>query len=150
MKYSLISSRKYYNTVIALWNSLVWLSVCCLYKEVYLQIFKYLSFYYTAVAESGKVGPINQTRWVAVVTPTDLPKSVCNRCIIDFLCYMYHFAFFHACWYRGFYQQTEADPILFLLMPSSCNGGQSLLMNDVCILHVIRTSKINARAIIVV
>ena len=36
---------------------LVWLLVCCLYKEVYLQILNVFPFDYTAVAESGKVGP---------------------------------------------------------------------------------------------
>ena len=43
-------------------------------------------FDYTAVAESGKVGPVNQvnhTSWVAVVTPTDRPWSVRNRCVIE-------------------------------------------------------------------
>ena len=43
-------------------------------------------FNYTAVAGSGKVGPVNQvnhTSWVAVVTPTDRPKSVRNRCLTD-------------------------------------------------------------------
>ena len=57
-------------------------------------------FDYTAVAGSGhgKAGPINQvnhTSWVAVVTPTDRPKSVRNRCVIDFLllrCLCCHFA----------------------------------------------------------
>ena len=47
------------------------------------------SFDYTAVAGSGKVGPVNQvnhTSWVAVVTPTDRPKSVCNRCVIELFC----------------------------------------------------------------
>ena len=42
-------------------------------------------FDYTAVAVSGKVGPINQvnqTSWVAVVTSTDRHKSVCNCCVI--------------------------------------------------------------------
>ena len=43
---------------------------------------------YTAVAGSGKVGPVNQvnhTSWVAVVTPTDRPTQLvgtqllCNR-----------------------------------------------------------------------
>ena len=46
-------------------------------------------FDYTAVAGSGKVGPVNQvnhTSWVAVVTPTDRPKSVRNRCVIELLC----------------------------------------------------------------
>ena len=43
----------------------------------------------TAVAGSGKVGPVNQvnhTSWVAVVTPTDRPKSVRNRCVIELFC----------------------------------------------------------------
>ena len=64
-----------------------WLLVCCLYKEVYLQMFKRVSCDYTAVAGSGKVGPVNQvnhTSWVAVVTPTDRPNSVRNRCVIEF------------------------------------------------------------------
>ena len=42
-------------------------------------------FDYTAVVVNGKVGPVNQvnhTSWVAVVTPTDRPKSVRNRCVI--------------------------------------------------------------------
>ena len=46
-------------------------------------------FDYTAVAGSGKVGPVNQVNhnsWVAVVTPTDRPKSVRNRCVIDVFC----------------------------------------------------------------
>ena len=46
-------------------------------------------FDYTAVVGSGKVGPVNQvkhTSWVAVVTPTDRPKSVRNRCVIELLC----------------------------------------------------------------
>ena len=42
-------------------------------------------FDYTAVSGSGKVGLVNQvnhTSWVAVVTPTDRPKSVRNRYVI--------------------------------------------------------------------
>ena len=30
------------------------------------------------------VKPVNHTSWVALVTPTDRPKSVRNRCLIDF------------------------------------------------------------------
>ena len=44
---------------------------------------------YIAVAVSGKVGPVkpvNHTSWVAVVTPTDRPKSVRNRCVIELFC----------------------------------------------------------------
>ena len=44
---------------------------------------------YTAVAGSGKVGPVkqvNQTSWLAVVTPTDRHKLVRNRCVIELFC----------------------------------------------------------------
>ena len=43
----------------------------------------------TAVAGSGKAGPVNKvnhTSLVAVVTPTDRPKSVRNRCVIELFC----------------------------------------------------------------
>ena len=45
-------------------------------------------FDYTAVAVSGKVGPVNEvnhTSWVAV-TPTDRHKSVRNRCVFELFC----------------------------------------------------------------
>ena len=63
-----------------------WLLVCCLYKEVYLQIFKRVPFWLHGCCGGGKLGPVNQannTSWVALVTPTDRPKSVHNRCIIE-------------------------------------------------------------------
>ena len=50
-------------------------------------IYKFLNvcpFDYTAVAGSGKVGPVNQVNHV--VTPTDRPKSVRNRCVIELFC----------------------------------------------------------------
>ena len=46
-------------------------------------------FDYTAVAMSGKGGSVNQvnhTGWVAIVTPTDRPKSVRNRSVIELFC----------------------------------------------------------------
>ena len=52
-------------------------------------------FDYMAVAGSGKVGPVHQvnhTSLVAVVTPTDRPKSVRNRCVILWCCLCCHFA----------------------------------------------------------
>ena len=27
--------------------------------------------------------PVNHTSWMTVVTPSDRPKSVCNRCVIE-------------------------------------------------------------------
>ena len=55
-------------------------------------IYKFLNvcpFDYTAVAGNGKVWPVNQfnhTSLVAVVTPTDRPKSARNRCVIELFC----------------------------------------------------------------
>ena len=55
-------------------------------KFIYNQLLNVCPFDYTAVAgggKSGSVNQVNQTSWVAVVTPTDRPKSVCNRCVIE-------------------------------------------------------------------
>ena len=63
-----------------------WLLVCCLYKEVYLQIFRCVSFWFHGCCgewEGWAHKPVNHARWVAVVTPTDRPKSVRNRCVIE-------------------------------------------------------------------
>ena len=55
-------------------------------------IYKFLNvcpFYFTAVAGSGQVGPVNQvnhTSWLAIVTPTDRPKSARNRTLIKLFC----------------------------------------------------------------
>ena len=60
-----------------------WLLVCCLYKEAYLQIFKRESFWLHCCCgewEGWAVNQVNHTSWMAVVTPTDRPKSVHNRC----------------------------------------------------------------------
>ena len=67
----------------------MWLLVFCLYKEVYLQIFKCVSFFITRLLRG--VGrwarkPVNHTSWVPVVTPTDRPKSVRNCCLIELFC----------------------------------------------------------------
>ena len=49
--------------------------------------------------------PVNHTSWVAVVTPTDRPKSVRNRCLIKLFCgvvCVVTLPFWHFCWCRGF------------------------------------------------
>ena len=54
--------------------------------ELYFHV---LALDYTAVAVIGKVGPVNlvnHTSWVGEVTPTDRPKSVRNRCVIELFC----------------------------------------------------------------
>ena len=96
-----------------------------LYFDFYIRrfIYKFLNvcpFDYTAVAGSGKVGPVNQvnhTSWVAVVTPTDRPKSVRNRCLIELFCgvvCVFTLPFWHFRGCRGFCQRTESDLLLFV------------------------------------
>ena len=63
-----------------------WLLACCLYKEVNLQIFKWVFFWLHGCCEKWEVWarkPVNHTSLVAVVTPTDHPKLVRNRWVID-------------------------------------------------------------------
>ena len=75
-------------------------------------------FDYTVVAGSGKVGVVNQvnhTSWVAVVTPTDRPKLVRNRFVIELFCgvvCVVILPFWHFCWCRGFCIRTESDVFL--------------------------------------
>ena len=60
---------------------------------------------------------VNHTSWVAVVTPTDRPKSVRNRCFIELFCgvvCVVTLPFWHFCWCRGFCHRTESDLFLFL------------------------------------
>ena len=61
-----------------------WLLVLSLYKEDYLQSFKCVSFWLHGFCGSWEgwafVNRFNNTSGVTVVTPTDRPKSVCNRC----------------------------------------------------------------------
>ena len=62
--------------------------------------------------------PVNHTSWVALVTPTDRPKSVRNRCLIELFCgvvCVVTLPFCHFCWCRGFCHRTESDLFLFLL-----------------------------------
>ena len=61
--------------------------------------------------------PVNHTSWMAVVTPTDRPKSVRNCCLIKLFCgvvcvvilFLWHF-----CWYRDFCHRTGSDLLLFV------------------------------------
>ena len=64
-------------------------------------------FDYTDVVGSGKVGPVNQinhTSWLVIVIPTDRPKSVLIRSVIELLygvaCFVI-LPFWHFCWCRG-------------------------------------------------
>ena len=79
-----------------------------------------------------KVGPVNQvnhTSWVAIVTPTDRPKSDRNRSVIDCLwcCLCCHFALLAFLLVWGLFSLAGSDLFLFLLLrlgvlgvPNSC------------------------------
>ena len=105
---------------------LVWMLVCCLYKEVYLQILKCVSFWLHGCCREWEGGPVNQvnhTSWVAVVTPTDRPKSVLNCCLIELFCSVVcvvTLPFWHFCWCRGFCHRTGSDLLLFVLQILTC------------------------------
>ena len=61
--------------------------------------------------------PVNHTSWVALVTPTDRPKSVCNCCLIELFCgvvCVVTLPLWHFCWYSGFCHRTGSDLLLFV------------------------------------
>ena len=68
---------------------------------------------------SGKLGPVkpvNHTSWMPIVTQTDRPKLVCNRCLTfcSVVCVV-ALPFWHFCWCRGLFHRTESDVLLCLL-----------------------------------
>ena len=54
---------------------------------------------------------------MAVVTPTDRPKSVHNRCVIEGFggVFVLSIGFRIFCWYKGFNHRTESDLLVSLL-----------------------------------
>ena len=57
-------------------------------RTLIILIINVCPFDYTAVAGVGRWArkQVNHTSWVAVVTPTDRPKSVRNYCLIELFC----------------------------------------------------------------
>ena len=107
-------------------------------------IYKFLNvcpFDYTAVAGSGKVWPVNQvnhTSWVAVVTPTDRPKSVRNRYVIELFCgvvCVVTLPFWHCCWCRGFCHRTESD-LFHFLSANNNNKSKHLVISIIILLQM--------------
>ena len=108
---------------------LSWLLVLGLYKEDYLQIFKFVSFCLHGFCNKWEswdpVNRLNHTSLVAIVTPSDRPKSVRNRCVIKVFGGVFYvvkllFGFFCGC--RGFCHRTESDLFLFLLLTNNDAG----------------------------
>ena len=55
----------------------------------------------------------NNTSWMDVVIPTDRPKSVRNRCVIEVFWRSFGVVIFF-CLYKGFCHRTESELFLFL------------------------------------
>ena len=93
-------------------------------KGRHLTIFG-INIYWTVLKEKKEEIWINamkkhlyHTSWVAVVTPTNRPKSVRNCCLIELFCGVVCVAtlpLWHFCWYRGFCHRTGSDLFLFVL-----------------------------------
>ena len=63
----------------------IWMFVLGLYKED-LQVFEICSFDKQILRLVVRLGIwFNHYSWIAVVTPTGHPKSVCDRCVIELL-----------------------------------------------------------------
>ena len=70
-----------------------------------------------------------RTSWVAMVTPTDRPKSVRDRSVIERFCgvvCVFILPFWHFCWCRGFCHRTESDLFLF---PYRCFNEEWMELN---------------------
>ena len=76
-----------------------------LFKDVNLQILKcVITTDCCREWEGWARKPVNHTSLVAVVSPTDRPKSVRNRCVIELFCgvvCVVILPFWHFCWCRG-------------------------------------------------
>ena len=73
--------------------------------------------------EGWPVDQVNHTSLVDVVTPTDRPKSVRNRCLIEHFCgvvCVVTLPFWHFCWCRGFCHRTGSDLLLFVWFNKIC------------------------------
>ena len=73
---------------------------------------------------------VNHTSWVAVITPTDRPKSVRNCCLMELFCgvvYVVTLSLWHFCWYRGFCHRIGSDLLLFVFFSKNDIRGTSYL-----------------------
>ena len=69
------------------------------------------------VGRMGTRKPVLPHQWMTFVTPTELLKSVRNRCVIEVFggVLVLSFGFRIFGWYKGFCHRTESDIFLFLL-----------------------------------
>ena len=110
----------------------MWLLVCCLYKDIYLQFFKCVSFWLHGCCWEWEGGPVNRlTSWVAVFTLTDRPKSVCNCCLIELFVCVVTLLFWHFCWCtcRGFCHKTKSDLLFVMITPLTISTCTCIWLN---------------------
>ena len=97
--------------------------------------------------EGGPVNQVNHTSWVAVVTPTDRPKSVRNCCFIELFCgvvCVVTLPFGHFWWCRGFCHRTGSDLLLFVLgtlWSTSSVSEQNWESTEECSKFIVRKNK---------
>ena len=80
--------------------------------------------------------PVNHTSWVAVVTPTDRPKSVRNCCLMELFCgvvCVVTLPLWHFCWYRGFCHRTGSDLLLFVYLSCLSDFSETFGMRPILI-----------------
>ena len=108
-------------------------------------------FDYTAIAVVGRLGSVNRfndTSWMSVVTLNDRPKSVRNRCVIEFFggVFVLSIGCWIFCWYRGFRHRTESNLVVFLLLYlRSPKGGCCTTSDDLSWHFLIIKSKHDQR-----
>ena len=67
------------------------------------------------------VNQFNNTSWKPFVTPTDRPKSIRNRCVIEVFesGLVLSIVFWIFCWYKDFCHRILSDNFLFLFNRNS-------------------------------
>ena len=99
-----------------------WLLVCCLYKEVYLQIFKRVSFWLHGCCgewegwahkpgQQHQLGGRCYSNWPCLVGQ----QPLYNRTFCGVVCVV-TLPLWHFCWCMGFCHRTESDLFLFLFV----------------------------------
>ena len=87
------------------------------FQVIYLTYTYFSGLPFDIQIRQGQKTHLIETCYSITVTPTDRPKSVCNRCVIDvfgrFCVVILLVGFFCGC--RGYWHRTRSDIFLFLL-----------------------------------
>ena len=75
--------------------------------------------------------PVNHTSWVAVVTPTDRPKSVRNCCLMELFCdvvCVVSLPFWHFCWCKKILKLFKHLNLYYMHSPTYKHGSYTKLL----------------------